>query len=53
MIYHRACQQLIPLYNTLKILSQAKQIITKCVHNFNVVYNIANSFWKGLMVLHD
>ena len=51
MINHRACEQLIPFYNNLKkiTLEQAKTMIAQCVHKFNVVSNIANSFWKGAM----
>ena len=49
MISHRACEQVIPFYNNLKMISleQGKQILQNMYTIFNVVSNIVNLFWKG------
>ena len=51
MINHRACEQLIPFNNNLKIMSleQATKLLQNPYTHFNLVANIANSFWRGAM----
>ena len=49
MINHRACEQLIPFYNNLKMMSleQAKRFF---LQNVYTIFNVVLSFRKGALV---